>query len=268
MIQVTKRFASKKIVLTGASSGLGKAIANQLAEEGADLILIARRKTVLEEMVNRYTHEYHSNSTFYSCDLADETAVSQLIAYLTQLPTVDYMINCAGYGRFDFYSQLQTTDTKNLFMVNTLSPIAISKAMASKMSQQGFGHIVNICSQAAKIATPKTTTYSASKAALYQYSNALRLELEQSASNVLVTTINPGPIKTPFFEHADREGNYLTNLGNFVLEPDDVAKKTVNALISYKREVNQPRLMAFASKLYNLFPTFGDWLIVHFFDKK
>ena len=98
------------------------------------------------------------------------------------------------------------------------------------------------------------------------FSNALRLELKPA--NVYVTTINPGPIETNFFDLADPSGNYLANLGSVVLDPQKLAKVIVKRMGEPTREINRPRVMEAASRLYTLFPHVGDFLAGSIFNKK
>ncbi|MDD7361356.1 MAG: SDR family NAD(P)-dependent oxidoreductase, partial [Streptococcus alactolyticus] len=104
------------------------------------------------------------------------------------------------------------------------------------------------------------------KFAVIGFSNALRLELADS--NVYVTTINPGPIATSFFDKADPSGEYLKSVGRFVLQPEEVARRTVAILGKNKREVNMPWLIAAAHKFYTLFPKIADFLARKVFNYK
>ena len=116
------------------------------------------------------------------------------------------------------------------------------------------------------MATPKTAVYSATKFAVLGFSNALRLELKPAGIQVM--TVNPGPIATNFFEKADPSGNYLSDLGNLVLEPEDLAKVIIKGIRKGKREINRPRLMQAASQFYTLFPKIGDLLAGGIFNQK
>ena len=111
---------------------------------------------------------------------------------------------------------------------------------------------------AGKIATANSSVYAATKFAVIGFSDALRIELADKG--VYVTTVNPGPIETSFFDQADPSGAYLERVKKFILSPKYVAKKIVRILGKNKREVNLPRLLAVAYKGYTLFPTIADYL--------
>jgi uncharacterized protein len=120
------------------------------------------------------------------------------------------------------------------------------------MKQRRSGHIINIASQAGKIATPKSSVYSATKHAVLGYTNSLRMEVADD--NIYVTAVNPGPIATNFFEVADKQGTYVKNVKRFMLQPEYVAKQVVNRMMTRTREINLPRWMSPGSIFYSLFP--------------
>ena len=116
------------------------------------------------------------------------------------------------------------------------------------------------------MATAKSTIYSATKFAVLGFSNALRLEMRPF--NVSVTTVNPGPIRTEFFDKADPSGDYLDKLGFIVLEPQKLAKAIIRSVEKPKREINQPVALEIAARFYTLFPHVGDYLAGGIFNKK
>ena len=134
------------------------------------------------------------------------------------------------------------------------------------MKQAGQGHIVNIVSMAGLIASSKSSLYSATKFAAIGFSNALRLEL--LPFGVYVTTVNPGPIKTSFFDQADPDGSYVKAVDKYILEPDFVAGKIVSSFGKKKREMNLPGILNLAHKLYTLFPRIADKMAVNMFNYK
>ena len=134
------------------------------------------------------------------------------------------------------------------------------------MKESRKGHIINIVSMAGLIATGKSSLYSATKFAAIGFSNALRLEL--MPYGVYVTTVNPGPIRTGFFDQADPDGTYLKSVDRFLLEPDAVAKKIVKIIGKNKRELNLPVLLNLAHKFYTLFPKLADKLAGETFNYK
>jgi len=118
---------------------------------------------------------------------------------------------------------------------------------------------------AGKVSTPKTAVYSATKGAVISFSNALRMELDPV--NIRVTTVNPGPVDTPFFNQFDPDREYLQKMGYLVLKPEKIARKIVQNAGKNKREINLPLLLSGATHLYQLFPEIGDFILSRSFKK-
>ena len=134
------------------------------------------------------------------------------------------------------------------------------------MIERNTGHIINIASQAGKLATPKSSGYAATKHAVLGFTNSLRMELAKT--NIFISAVNPGPIETNFFNTADKSGNYVKSVKKFMLKSDYVAEKIIQLMIHPKRELNLPRWMNLGSVLYNLFPSISEKLTGRLLDKK
>lgn len=266
--KVRQTLTGKRILITGASSGLGREIARQSAKRGASLILTGRdMKRLYEVYEDCATLNTRDRHYYIVSDLARPTAAEDLCNYIDALnEDIDIVVNCAGYGIFKSYADFSLAEMRSMFEVNVLSLMLISQRMAIKMVQQGHGQIVNIASMAGKIATPQTSVYSATKFAVLGFSNALRLEL--AGTGVSVTTVNPGPVKTSFFDRADKSGHYLESLGKQVLDPVKLATKIVRQFNHPKREINAPTYMEVAAVVYPIFPKVGDYLTRTIFNKK
>ena len=238
------------IAITGASGGLAQEIVKQLSLSDG-IILLGRDKDKLEKC---YRHV--KNKTCLAIDLRDDNAIKEMVDYLYQrFGRIDVFINNAGFGEFKSYDNYTSQEVRDMFDINTLATMTFSRLIAEKMVEQGYGHIINIASMAGKIATANSSVYAATKFAVIGFSDALRIELADKG--VYVTTVNPGPIETSFF---DPSGAYLESVKKFILSPKYVAKKIVRILGKNKREVNLPRLLAVAYKGYTLFPTIADYL--------
>lgn len=256
----------RAIVITGASSGIGEAVAYAMAKQQAKLILVARRQEKLEQ-VAQVCRQYTSQKVeVIATDMADCQQVDRLIDQLNTIGRVDILLNAAGYGIFKHASDFTREEIEHMFEVNVLGLMQLTNGVAKMMQQRRRGHIINIASQAGKIATPKSAIYSGTKFAVIGYSNALRLELQPYG--IAVTTINPGPVATNFFDIADESGEYLQKIGRHVLKTEVVAQNIVAIIQQPRREVNLPTTLALASKLYALCPTLGDKIIVKLFNKK
>ena len=241
------------IVITGASGGLAQALVKRLPSTDG-LVLVGRDKDQLEHI---YRHV--ENKLCLALDITNDKAVEELVNEVFQrYGHIDVFINNAGYGEFKAYEDYSTAAIREMFEVNTFATMAFSRLVGQKMVQQGHGHIINIASMAGKIATANASVYAASKFAVIGFSDALRLEL--APHGVYLTTVNPGPIATSFFDKADPSGAYLDSVKQFVLKPEQVARKLVKIIGKNKRELNLPWLLALAHKAYTLFPRLADYL--------
>jgi uncharacterized protein len=247
------KLVGKHIVITGASTGVGEKMAYEVAKRGATPILLARSEEKLKEIASNIQSNYQVPCYYYRLDVSDLTAVESVFTHLFhELETVDVLVNNAGFGVFRNVEDIDLTEMKKMFEVNVFGLIACAKIALSHMAERKTGHIINIASQAGKIATPKSSVYAATKHAVLGFTNSLRMEAAQSG--VYVTAVNPGPIKTNFFDIADTSGSYVKNVGRYMLDAEEVARRVVDIMLTPTREVNLPRWMNIGSKLYQLFP--------------
>ena len=257
----------KVVFITGASTGLGEKIAYEAAKKGAVVIVSARREDMLLK-VKATCEEYSGKKAYaFSLDVSDIDEGKKVIEEIYQtVGVVDVLVNNAGFGHFEEALTFDMDLAERMFRVNVLGLMYVTQLVAIEMAERRQGHIINIASQAGKMATPKSTIYSASKFAVIGYSNALRLELKPL--NIFVTTVNPGPIETNFFDIADESGTYLDKVGRYVLNAEDVANRIVALMGTSRRELNLPALLEVAGKFYTIFPRIGDYLAGNLFNNK
>lgn len=250
----------RTVLITGASGGLAQEMVKLLPEDR--LILVGRSYEKLDRLYGSL-----SNCDLVELDICDSKALASFAEKChTKYGPIDILINNAGYGLFEDFDQIKDQDMRAMFEVNTFALMTLSRLFGQKMKEVRSGQIINIVSMAGLIASAKSSLYSATKFAAIGFSNALRLEL--LPYDVIVTTVNPGPIKTAFFDQADPDGSYLESVESYLLEPAYVARKIVVAFGKKKREINLPRLLALAYKLYTLFPRLGDLLASRMFNLK
>ncbi|MDF0726114.1 SDR family oxidoreductase [Cytobacillus sp. S13-E01] len=248
------RLNGKTVVITGASSGIGEKVAYYAAEQGATPVLVARSYNNLVKIADTIKERYNITCFTYQLDVSNVPAVKEVFSQIySECKVVDVLVNNAGFGVFDNVVDADLGKMKTMFEVNVFGLVACTKMVLPQMIENGAGHIINIASQAGKIATPKSSVYSATKHAVLGFTNSLRLEL--SDSDVFVTSVNPGPIRTRFFDIADESGSYVKNVEKFMLDPDYVARRIVNTMLVRKREINLPGWMNMGSVFYQLFPT-------------
>ncbi|MEX2784562.1 SDR family NAD(P)-dependent oxidoreductase [Streptococcus sp. H49] len=251
----------RTIAITGASGGLAQALVRRIPADDY-LILLGRSKERLEDL-----YKQRKNCVCLALDIRDDYAIEQMVDYLYQeFGQIDVFINNAGFGDFKPFESYKSEEIREMFAVNTFATMAFSRLVGSRMAEAGQGHLINIASMAGLIATSKASVYSASKFAVIGFSNALRLELADK--NVYVTTVNPGPVATKFFDFADPTGAYLKSVEKYTLPATAVAEKMVKSFGKNKRELNLPWLLALTYKLYVLFPRMSDFLARKVFNYK
>ncbi|MDR6998643.1 SDR family oxidoreductase [Neobacillus niacini] len=250
---VREHLKGKNIVITGASGGIGAEIAKLSAASGANLVLLARSIEKLEKLQSELQQKHHVKVVIFQLDVSDTDQVQEVFRRIfAEIGSVDILVNNAGFGVFREAHAATMDEIKGMFEVNVVGLMACTSMVLPKMRERRFGHIINIASQAGKIATPKSSVYSATKHAVLGYTNSLRMELDDY--NIQVTSVNPGPIATNFFNIADEKGTYVKNVQRFMLKPEYVAEKVVNSMLTKTREINLPRWMNMGSVVYVLFP--------------
>ncbi|MFB5660681.1 SDR family NAD(P)-dependent oxidoreductase [Alteribacillus sp. HJP-4] len=245
---------AKKILITGASGGIGKAVAYRAASEGYQLILTARRKEKLEELKFDLEKQGASVNVIPS-DISSSAGAEALMEEVYQDEgKIDVLINNAGIGYFETIEAMESKKAVKMMEINVLAIFYLTKAALPKMKSQKNGHIINIGSLAGKVATPKASIYAASKHAVIGFSNALRMEVKPFGIHVSV--VNTGPVRTEFFNKADPGGTYEKSVEKFIIEPDKLAERILLLIEKPKRELNLPWWMNLLAKMYLLFPSF------------
>jgi len=260
---------NQTVIVTGASSGIGKDVAINAAKSGANLILVARNEEKLIQVKNECTRvgAESARHEYLIIDMSDPDQISKGVDQAYEInDDIDVLVNAAGFGDFSNYLETDFDTVEKMFRVNVLGLMLMTRLVASKMIDNGRGHIFNVGSMAGKITTPKSAAYAATKAAVIAFSDGLRLELKPFG--VYVTTINPGPVATNFFDVADHSGSYLDSVKSFVLDPDKLAWDIVNTFNKNKREINRPRYMELAAVLYKLAPSIGDYFALTLGNRK
>ncbi|MGN7360092.1 SDR family NAD(P)-dependent oxidoreductase [Paenibacillus sp. SAF-054] len=254
---------NKIVVITGASSGIGRLTAQMLSSEGAVPILAARSRDKLEEAASDIAGKH----AIQTLDVTNTDQVKQAMEEIIQEHgRIDILVNNAGYGKFESALDMPPEEFQRMMDVNYMGIVRCTKAVLPHMLERRSGHIVNIASMAGKIGTAKSTAYTATKHAVLGFSNALRQELRETG--ITVSTVNPGPIDTPFFDIADPSGGYVSSVEWLMMKPEHVARKIVKLMKTGREELNLPLKAAAAMRLYQLFPRLSDKLTYRMMNKK
>lgn len=261
------RLLKNKIVLiTGASSGIGEQLALEAARRGAIVVACARNEEKLNEVVKQCLILSGRPAFAFKVDVTNPNEIDDVLDKVRhEVGEIDVLVNSAGIGDMVAVVNEPLASIQKMVNVNMLATMYLSRCVAKKMMDQGYGAIINVASLAGKIPTPNSAVYSATKAGIIQFDNILRMEVADYGVQVL--TVNPGPVATHFFEEADPDGSYLSHIpAKMVIKPEELAK-TVWQNVGYKtREINVPGYTSLISWLYQVTPGLGDWAIKRVFD--
>ncbi len=221
-------------LITGASSGIGLAMARVLADQGYPLILVARRIDRLEALAKEIRSSANVDVCVIPMDLSEPDAAARLRAETSQrgLQT-EILINNAGYGIQGKFIEMDTQKMAAMFRLNIDALAFLCREYAPDMVKRKHGYILNVASASAFLPSPYVSAYAASQAFVGSFSEALRFELE--GTGVSVTTLYPGVTKTEFNEVAGAQHPPVMNAS--VLTADQVARISLKAMFRKKRSI-------------------------------
>jgi short-subunit dehydrogenase len=242
-------FANQVTVITGASSGLGWAMAKELAGQGCKVGLLARRKDKLEELAQEI-RSAGGNVAIAPANIAERhETVAAIHSLRDQLGPIDLLIANAGIGLPTPLEPLNIEQVELMFKVNTLGVVYSIEAVLPDMLQRGKGHLAAVSSLASYKGLPGESGYCASKAAVNAYMEGLRIQLR--SRGIAVTTICPGFVKTP-----------MTDVNTFsmpgLMTAEKAAKRIVRALGKRRKVYNFPFITTFLMKMTRWLP---DWIL-------
>lgn len=217
------------VIITGASMGIGRALALAWADERATVILSARGREALERVAAEVSAR-GGRPVVVPGDVTSEEHRVELVRHAEEHGGVDVLVNNAGRGYYSPATQIDIDKLRELFELNVVAPLRLVQLAAPHL-ERARGTVVMMSSVAGVVAAPKYAAYAASKFALEAIAMSLRSEL--AAVGVRVVVIRPGPVDTPFREHATRaEGMVGYDAPDPKAQPADVvAQKTVRAVL-------------------------------------
>lgn len=221
------------VLITGATTGIGYEFAKLYAEEGYNLILIARNKVKLEERKYELNLLYNVNIHILVLDLALDNSCDEIINYINRKNlTVDVLINNAGIGTFGYIAEIDLEEEMKLIDINIKALTKLTKLILPSMIENGEGAILNVASTAAFCAGPKMAVYYASKAYVLNFTEALYEEVRDRG--IKVSCLCPGAVKTEFQDRAGIKKKEIAKKN--LMMPKDVAR------IAY-RDFNKGKLI-------------------------
>jgi short-subunit dehydrogenase len=239
---MARSLLNKVIWLTGASSGIGEALAYELAKKGAKLIISARRKEELERVKGNCLPKSHANIRVLPVDLSEPSTLKLSAEAAIQIfGQVDILINNAGISQRSLAKDTLLEVDRTIMEVDYFGTIALTKYLLPHFLKRKAGHIVTVSSVMGKIGTPYRSGYAAAKHALHGFFDSLRAELWKESKKIHVTLICPGWIRTNITLHAlTGTGEKLNQMDHNTAQgitPTVFAKKMIKAIIRKKQEV-------------------------------
>jgi short-subunit dehydrogenase len=248
-------FAGQVAVITGASSGIGWALANVLAAEGCKVGLVARRREQLEALAQEIS-QAGGTAAIAAADVAERAQVLAAVHDVSaRLGPVDLLVANAGVGAPTLLEPMNVLDIEKMIRVNLLGVVYAIEAVLPSMLQRGQGHIAAVSSLAAYKGLPGESAYCASKAAVNTYMEGLRIQLR--GRGIAVTTICPGFVKTPMTEVNQFHMPWL-------LKADEAAHRMARALRRRRKVYNFPWQTALLMKITRWLP---DWVLARGMNK-
>ena len=250
--------SGKVVVVTGASMGIGEAVAKEFADHGASVVMLSRDANRVEAARGRVGHT--DRTLAMSCDVRHREEIDRVLGLtLHHFDRVDVWVNNAGYGIRDTVSAMEMAVCRDMFETNLFGTIDAMQAVIPVMKQQGGGTIINVSSVAGHIPLPFSAAYSATKFAMNAIGKAARVELKKAGIHVL--TVCPGYVRTNFAANIvrGREAKEIRPEQQKGITADRVARALVAGYRAQKREVIVPWYMHVPVKIYQLFPAVVEW---------
>ena len=223
-------------LVTGASSGIGVAIARELAARGHSLTLVARRLERLRSLASELESEHRVAASALACDLRDDDARDALEGRIRDTGrSVEILVNNAGFGSRGRFVSNEPGRMRDMVRLNVEAVVDLTSRFLPGMASRGRGTVLNVASLAAFQPLPGSATYAASKSFVLSFSEALHEELR--GSGVTVTALCPGPVKTEFIETAGMAGVEHDTPDVFWTSAEDVGRQAVEGAEGGKRVV-------------------------------
>jgi len=242
---------NKTVLITGASGGIGKELANRFVKDSYNMVLVARSEGKLEELANDYREGYGVQVTVYAKDVSLPGVAEEIASDLKKKGiTVDYLVNNAGFGLYGEFLETQLEQEMNMIDVNIKALTIMTKLFLPDMVKRCRGGVMNVASVGAFYPGPLMSVYFATKAYVLSFTEALENELSGTA--VTVTALCPGPTATGFTGRAELGSSKLYKSG--VMEVGEVADEAYRDFLRGKTLIIPGAAHRFMTSLPRLLP--------------
>lgn len=202
---------NKVAVITGATSGIGKEYAFQLAKEGYDLIIVGRRVERINEVAKEIKDKFKIEVSIEILDLTNDFEFNDFVERLEEKDNIEFLVNNAGYGADDSFTRDEYNKQLDMAKVHMLVTMKLCHSISKQMKKNNKGYIINVSSMAGFNVFPSSAMYCSTKAFLISFSQSLAMEL--IGNNIKVQCLCPGFTRTDFHSKLNMEENKLKNKG-------------------------------------------------------
>ena len=236
------KFEGKIVLVTGASSGIGRQVSLDFSGHGAQsIILVARSRSKLEDLEKTISRKFNIKTIIYPCDVSKKSEVEQMgREILDKCGHVDILVNNAGFGLYGKVQNQSIEQIESVTFTNYLGVVYCTKVFLDSMIARKSGHIVNLASVAASFGVAGLSAYCASKYAVLGFSESLSQELH--GTGVWLTVVSPMGVKTNFFNNSSFGGR-IPYYNGFMLKTNTVSNAVLAAANSHRLEIIVPFYM-------------------------
>ena len=236
------KFEGKIVLVTGASSGIGRQVSLDFSGHGAQsIILVARSRSKLEDLEKTISRKFNIKTIIYPCDVSKKSEVEQMgREILDKCGHVDILVNNAGFGLYGKVQNQSIEQIESVTFTNYLGVVYCPKVFLDSMIARKSGHIVNLASVAASFGVAGLSAYCASKYAVLGFSESLSQELH--GTGVGLTVVSPMGVKTNFFNNSSFGGR-IPYYNGFMLKTNTVSNAVLAAANSHRLEIIVPFYM-------------------------
>jgi short-subunit dehydrogenase len=227
--------STQTAIITGASEGLGKSFAIELASRGINLVLVSLPASGLPELASFIRKNFEVKVNFLEIDLTQAESYPAIFEYLRSAKiTADMLVNNAGLGNWSWFEDMNIGFYKKQIELNVTTPVLLTRLFLAQANADGTSYILNVGSLGGLFVVPKKLVYGATKSFIRYFTKCLQLELH--GSNVKVSLLSPGGINTK--PELLVMNNKLKGISKAtIMEPGDVARIAVDGLLKGKKEI-------------------------------
>lgn len=223
-------------LVTGASKGIGKSIAEELARRGNNVLLVSRSENLLKQLADSLHQTYKVQTDYLVLDLASPDAAGAIYTwYKSKGYQLNILVNNAGYGVWGKFDALSSEKQNEMLQINMLTLVNLTHTFIPELKKLKQSYILNIASSAAYQAVPTLSLYAASKAFVLSFSRGIRIELKDAG--VYVSCVCPGPTTTGFIARAGMNASIEKKAEAFSMTADAVARIAVQGMYKGRAEI-------------------------------